>query len=299
MLQLVSSKKSSAENKRYEEISRAWRRDPDKESHIFTGKGRVPLDGKSWQLCDLEDPVLKKLVDLPDLQLRERCEERYFGWYHNGTWCKLKIILKAKIDLMMEGIDAVEEGFDVKFDRLLNLPESYTLPARPDEVPQQQTAEDSSVRRDTPSLWKSAGRNGDPILGFLPRNASKLELEWAAQYRALCRAPQGKLPNSGRLSKSKAQTRGSYVQDRREDTNGETSRHGSHSGSQYLNEDGILGERRGRSTGGTRCTTDGEDDEPDDEIEEVELELEEEEEGDAEDEAGLELEEDEDEDDER
>jgi general transcription factor 3C polypeptide 5 (transcription factor C subunit 1) len=210
MIQLISSKKSSTENKKYEDIAHGWRTDPDKNSHIFTGKGDIPFDGKSWQLCDLEDPLLKNLVEIPDLHIREQCEDRYFGWYQNGTWCKLKIILKAKIDLMMEGITPDEES-DRKFDRLLNLPESYNVPSIPDDVRYPIT--EVGFKRDAPSLWKSAGKDGDPLLGFLPRNASKLELEWAAQYRALCRAPQGKLPNSGRLSKSKPRLRGSFLED--------------------------------------------------------------------------------------
>ena len=286
MLQLVSSKKSSIENRKYEEASQAWRVDQDKESHIFTGKGRVPADGKSWQLCDLQDPILKKLVDTPDLELRETCEERYFGWYQNGTWCKLKIILKAKIDLMLEEIvpdEGEEADFDRKFDRLLALPESFNVPAVPDEVRQRSNAAEDQYRRETPSLWKAAGRDGDPLLGFLPRNASKLELEWAAQYRALCRAPQGKLPiGAGRLSKSKAVTRGSFIsesEDRGAAEDGEGSRVDV-PGIGTSSRDRIETETRagsGDSTENTRPKRDGagvSGDGIDNEVGELELELE-------------------------
>jgi general transcription factor 3C polypeptide 5 (transcription factor C subunit 1) len=293
MLQLVSSKKTSAENKKYEDTAlRSWRRDPDKNSHIFTGRGGVPWDGKSWQLCDLQDPILRQLVDIPALYLREKCEERYFGWYQNGTWCKLKIILKAKVDLMMEGITPDME-FDLKFDRLLKLPESYNVPAIPDEVRQQTSSEDH-LRREGPSLWKSAGREGDPLLGFLPRNASKLELEWASQYRALCRAPQGKLPHSGRLSRSKEKTRASFVggDDANEEAGRNTwARKGTHFGRRTQTESQERGESGSVGTGGiagpTANTHDGEEDGlAEDEMEELELESEEDEEGEEDDDEG-------------
>lgn len=209
MLQLVSAKKTSAENKKYEDANmRAWRRDPDRNSHVFTGHGRIPCDGKSWQLCDLHDPILKSLVDIPDLHIRPQCEDRYFGWYQNGTWCKLKIILKAKIDLMIDNLDPDVELDPGKFDRLLHLPESYNV--------QSAFPTHSAHEHGQPSLWKSAGREGDPVLGFLPRNASKLELQWAAEWRALCRAPMGKLPNSGRLSRSREKVRKSFLADQEE-----------------------------------------------------------------------------------
>jgi general transcription factor 3C polypeptide 5 (transcription factor C subunit 1) len=284
MLQLISSKKSSLEIKRYGEASSAWRVDPDKESHIFTGNGRVPVDGRSWQLCDLHDPILKQLVEIPDLQLRETCEYRYFGWYQNGTWCKLKIMLKAKLDFMLEEIPPPEGGLDSKFDELLKLPESYSLTSIPDEARLQPTAVEDQYRRETPSLWKSAGRHGDPLLGFLPRNASKVELEWAAQYRALCRAPQGKLPKSGRLTKSKAEIRGSFLPDGEGATTAALDatgcRVGVGSGARASSDGnavvGVGDEGRGSTAGITphREDVDGTDDE-------LELELEEEDEDDA------------------
>lgn len=221
MLQLVSPKKSSEDNKKHGDFSlRSWRRDPDRKSHIFTGEGVVPLDGKLWQLCDLHEPLLKKLVDIPDLYIRDQCENRYFGWYLNGTWCKLKIILKAKIDLLQDPLGD-EQDMGLKFERLLNLPDDYTGPGVPDETLHHFS--DDISQRHARRLWLSSGSKVDPLLGFLPRNASRLELEWASLYRALCRAPQGKLPAAGRLSKSKEETRASYIDETSEsgDENGE------------------------------------------------------------------------------
>jgi general transcription factor 3C polypeptide 5 (transcription factor C subunit 1) len=287
MLQLISSKKSSMEIKKYEAASQAWHVDPDQKSHIFTGKGRVPVDGRSWQLCDLHDPILKRLVDIPDLQLRETCEYRYFGWYQNGTWCKLKIVLKAKLDFMLEEVPPPEGGWDSKFDELLKLPESYGIASMPEKVRHQPASAEDRYRRETPTPWKSAGRDGDPLLGFLPRNASKLELEWAAQYRALCRAPQGKLPKSGRLTKSKAETRASFIPDEERlasVTPDPTSyRAGISSESHTVGPDGnvvlVEEEEGGARTAGV--TPSGESAESTDE--ELELELEEDDEDDADD----------------
>ena len=238
MLQLVSSKKSKVANQPYEGNElRYWRTDPARNSHIFTGKGSVPYDGKSWQLCDLEDPILKKLVDIPDLHLRSECEQRYFGWYQNGTWCKLKVILKTKVDLLLHRIDPIHSGgyyagedidnpdFDLKFERFLALPESYNIAASstvpscsasyfPPPPSSSAAAGEHSNTPNERTPWQAAGPEGDPLLGFLPRNASKMELEWASQYRALCRAPQGQLPPSGRLSRSKQAVRKSFVGDR-------------------------------------------------------------------------------------
>ena len=210
MLQLVSNKKSHEENKKYEDVMlRSWKRDPNKESHIFTGQGEIPLDGKIWQLCDLHDPVLKQLVDIPDLYIRGECEARYFGWYLNGTWCKLKIILRAKIDILQDAVNNYPD-MGVKFDKIMGLPDEYVFPDVPDEELSQLGGD--KARRTSRRPWQAAGYDGDPLLGFLPRDSSRQELEWAALYRALCRTPQGKLPASARLSKSKPQVRTSYLE---------------------------------------------------------------------------------------
>ena len=197
---------------------------------------------------------------------------------------------------MLEGITP-DADFDAKFDRLLNLPESYNVPSKPEET---SLLSESQLRREGPSLWKSAGSEGDPLLGFLPRKASKLELEWAAQYRALCRAPQGKLPNSGRLSKSKPKVRGSFVEEGGEGVGGG----GGNTGMEMEGPEGDVdvggqGGRIAQLIGGTPID---EEEGADEELGELELEMEieddDEDEGELEPEEEEEEEEEEDDDDE-
>ena len=181
MLQLVPSA-AEKKSERDKEYSRSWVRSKDRKSHVFAGHGQIPVDGKCWQLCDLEDQILKNVVDIPDLYVRLDCERRYFGWYPNGSYSKLKIVLKSKVDAQM-GRSEID---DAQFERFLKLPDVWQGPG------------DLSV--------------DDPMSGFLPKTASKQELEWASAYRSMCRAPPGEVPSSGRLSKTKPKTRESFME---------------------------------------------------------------------------------------
>ncbi|RVX66254.1 hypothetical protein B0A52_10181 [Exophiala mesophila] len=170
LIQLVPRHKAKDEAR--EDYSRTWVRSTDRESHIFTGQSNVPPDGKSWQLCDLVDPDLKTLVDIPDVYIRHECETRYFGWYANGTMAKIRVAVKAKIDALIEG-EPLDHHALATF---LQLPE----------------------------VWESTS---DLDSGYLPKQASRKELEWASAYRSLCRTVSGSVPVSGgsgkgRLSKT-------------------------------------------------------------------------------------------------
>ena len=170
--------------------ARTWSRSPDRQSHIFTGTGTVPPDGKAWQLCDLHDPLLKPLVDIPDLHIRATCETRYFGWYPNGTQSKIRILLKTKVDAMMSNKTLSDLGLsDAAVSRFADLPEEW-MP-------------DRAVTR--------GGAEVDPMTAYLVKSAHKRELVWASAYRSMCRANEGEVPlTTGRLSKSKPETRGSF-----------------------------------------------------------------------------------------
>jgi len=184
--------------------ARSWSRSPDRNSHIFTGTGAVPPDGKAWQLCDLQDPHLKTLVDIPELHLRAKCEDRYFGWYPNGTQSKIRILLKTKVDGMMEGMTLEDMGLsEVQIMRFVNLPEDWSP--------------EHAVSR--------GGEVVDPTVAYLGPNLrekekagtiNRRELIMASAYRSMCRAKDGDLPAScGRLSKSKPEVRESYIGPRR------------------------------------------------------------------------------------
>ena len=187
--------------------ARTWSRSPDRNSHIFTGTGAVPPDGKAWQLCDLQDPHLKSLVEVPELHLRAKCEERYFGWYPNGTQSKIRILLKTKVDAMMDGMTLQDMGLsEAQIMRFIDLPEEWSP--------------EHAVSR--------GGKVVDPTVVYLGPNLreqeragtiNRRELIWASAYRSMCRANDGDVPSSsGRLSKSKPEVRQSFLASRRTDS---------------------------------------------------------------------------------
>jgi general transcription factor 3C polypeptide 5 (transcription factor C subunit 1) len=173
-----------------EEYARSWARSKDKTSHIFTGQHAIPPDGKIWQLCDLADPFLRSLVDVPDIYIRPQCETRYFGWYNNGTIAKIRVILKAKVDALSSG-ESVDETALAKFS---NLPDCW----------------------DSTEGAATNDQTLDPVTAYLPKDAGKKELEWASAYRSICRTVAGAVPQSGgsgkgRLSKTKPTMRSSFI----------------------------------------------------------------------------------------
>jgi general transcription factor 3C polypeptide 5 (transcription factor C subunit 1) len=66
----------------------------DTNSHIFDGKS-LTIDGKIWQVCDIVDPILRKV--LQDAPYPEKFDPKYYGWYNNGTIAKVKAIMKVKL----------------------------------------------------------------------------------------------------------------------------------------------------------------------------------------------------------
>ena len=95
-----------------------------KESHLFDGV-TVSTDGKIWQVCDITEPFLKAL--LATTKLRKEChvsamipllfssltslQTERDGWYHNGTWAKAKIIMKAKMAAILDGVTPKDAVF--------------------------------------------------------------------------------------------------------------------------------------------------------------------------------------------
>ncbi|KAJ5992164.1 RNA polymerase III transcription factor subunit [Penicillium sp. IBT 35674x] len=83
---------------------------PDsRDSYIFTGKLPLHKDGRIWMVCDITDPLLKNLLyppeeSLTEPHLRETCEIVSDGWYGSGTLAKVKIIMRAKIASLLEGV---------------------------------------------------------------------------------------------------------------------------------------------------------------------------------------------------
>ena len=201
LLQLVVSRREGTD--RRPEYLRTWKPSDSKISHVFPQKPPFPRDGKAWQLIDLmEDSQLKALIETPEI--RNYCEPRYFGWYKNGTIAKLKVVLKSKAESLMTG----EEPDPAMYSKFLELPDEYTPGGG--EVDTTTTGNKDIASTSTPA---DGPQNDDPVAGYLPKDSTKQQLEWAALYRSMCRTALGSKPKSARLTKSKPQTRSGYLGD--------------------------------------------------------------------------------------
>lgn len=76
--------------------------------HVFDGK-RVTLDGKVWQLCDVTDPMLSKLID--ESPLTETFEMKSDGWYMSGSMAKIRGIMRTKIMAIWRKKDITDDDF--------------------------------------------------------------------------------------------------------------------------------------------------------------------------------------------
>ncbi|KAI9850602.1 MAG: tau 95 subunit of transcription factor TFIIIC [Thelocarpon superellum] len=121
MMFQISTKDAERGQTKWEEERTKYRRSKrgkmrEMTSHIFDGKG-ICLDGKVWQVCDITDPILAHL--LATTNLRPECDTRYDGWYQNGTWAKVKTIMKEKVKALIGG----RQTSTVDLAKLLQLPD--------------------------------------------------------------------------------------------------------------------------------------------------------------------------------
>ncbi|OAL00094.1 transcription factor tfiiic complex a box associated subunit sfc1 [Phaeosphaeriaceae sp. SRC1lsM3a] len=86
--------------------------------HIFDGKN-VSDTGNLFQFCDLTDPLLAKVVATEDI--RTTCAPTFQGWYHVGTWAKITVILKDKMNTLIAG----EPPDDDRYTRVVAWPELW------------------------------------------------------------------------------------------------------------------------------------------------------------------------------
>lgn len=84
--------------------------DIEKKSHVFDGK-HVSLNGKTWQVCDVSDALIKRILDTPDIATE--CDVYGFGWYHDGTLCKARVIMREKMEALFEGREVEEELYEL------------------------------------------------------------------------------------------------------------------------------------------------------------------------------------------
>lgn len=141
-------------------------------SHIFTGHPPLPRDGKLWMLCDITDPQLSHVLfpernsnNITDF-LRPTCELLSDGWYHSGTLAKVRTVMRAKIQVLIEDKTPHEEDYE----RVLTLPDHVDLndtnlvafSLDPDVASQRDTQLATEVRSTIKSLpsWKAAVERG-------------------------------------------------------------------------------------------------------------------------------------------
>lgn len=95
------------------------------DSHIFTGLPPLARGGRVWMVCDLADPLLRRVLfpdPAPEGFLRQECEVLCDGWYGNGTLAKAKTIMRNKIHALAE--DRVPDNSE--FESILAFPEHAT-----------------------------------------------------------------------------------------------------------------------------------------------------------------------------
>lgn len=83
------------------------------ESHVFDGKSYW-TDGKVWQICDITDPLIASIFAAAPQ--RPEVDIYNSGWFHQGTWAKVKGIMKTKMIAIQFGRKLKDEDFAGIFD---------------------------------------------------------------------------------------------------------------------------------------------------------------------------------------
>jgi general transcription factor 3C polypeptide 5 (transcription factor C subunit 1) len=89
------------------------------QSHIFDGE-HITHSGKTWQICDVTDPLLASIFATSNLQ--ETCDEHHFGWYHNGTLCKARAIMRDKMEYLFRGTAHPQ----AEYEKVAQMPDCIT-----------------------------------------------------------------------------------------------------------------------------------------------------------------------------
>ncbi|KAI3551096.1 hypothetical protein CABS01_11370 [Colletotrichum abscissum] len=83
------------------------------ESHVFDGKSYW-TDGKVWQICDITDPLIANIF--ATAPQRPEVDIYNSGWYHQGTWAKVKGIMKTKMIAIQFGRKLTDDDFAGIYD---------------------------------------------------------------------------------------------------------------------------------------------------------------------------------------
>lgn len=98
-------------------LSRMSREELETE-HTFDGIN-VSQTGNLFQFCDITDPLIAKI--LATKNIRKTCAPTFQGWYHVGTWAKVTVILKDKMNTIL----AKETPDDTIYQRVVEWPELW------------------------------------------------------------------------------------------------------------------------------------------------------------------------------
>ena len=83
------------------------------------------------------------------------------GWYHNGTWAKVKIIMKAKIAAILDGVPPNDTAFAKVVEKMPEIMRNNNRAATylsPDATPEEIHL--ASVIRTTAQMYYSADQDG-------------------------------------------------------------------------------------------------------------------------------------------
>ena len=90
------------------------------QNHIFDGKHVRHGGGKTWQICDVTDPLIKSLFETQAIQTE--CDVHQFGWFYNGTVCKARAIMRDKMDYLFRGAEPPE----AEYEKIARMPDRIT-----------------------------------------------------------------------------------------------------------------------------------------------------------------------------
>ncbi|BCS28985.1 tau 95 subunit of transcription factor TFIIIC [Aspergillus puulaauensis] len=88
--------------------------------HVFGGTKFVP-DNNAWQICDISDSLLRRIVSTNDV-----CSgvDHMDGFFWNGTMAKLEVIMRDKLVCIRDG----GTPNDADYECLLSFPDKYKPP---------------------------------------------------------------------------------------------------------------------------------------------------------------------------
>ncbi|KAG1715941.1 hypothetical protein ID866_1230 [Astraeus odoratus] len=84
-------------------------------SHIFDGI-TITKETAAFQLCDIEDPMLKEMIEKEE-DLREACDEKD-GWYSTHALERIKAVLRHKFFSLLQGYIATEEDCNALLEQI-------------------------------------------------------------------------------------------------------------------------------------------------------------------------------------